>query len=266
MSVCLSPLLPSQVGSLSTALPGATSEGKPFQLRSWNCKAVPLSQESETLLYLWESLSTRRTSCPPRDRVLPALCYRRKGNSTSSKSTGWAALWPCLQILQSQGCTECHYASKGPLSEKKNSVSPLPCPAGLLSPVLSGAVAHSLEARRSLATSDMIYISMLHFTLIDTKGHFKRSFTDKVLYLSYDKTLQQVTIAQQCYDKQQRWVLNSYIGNSGRMSTVSYNGSGWYIRTNIVPVLTKDGTDVSATRFSVSEDNMSWDKNPTEKL
>lgn len=103
---------------------------------------------------------------------------------------------PCFQILQSQGCIECHYASKGPLSEKKNSVSPLLCPAGLLSPLLSNAVGHSLEARCSLAASDLIYISMAHFTLMDTKGHFERFFTEKVLYLSYDKTLQQVSIAQ----------------------------------------------------------------------
>lgn len=47
-----------------------------------------------------------------------------------------------------------------------------------------------------MAASDMIYISVAHFTLMDTKGHFKRSFTEKVLYLSYDKTLQHISVAQ----------------------------------------------------------------------
>lgn len=42
------------------------------------------------------------------------------------------------------------------------------------------------------------------------------------------------------------------------MSAVSYNGSGQYIRTNIIPILTKGGTEVLvATRFSVLEDNVS---------
>lgn len=113
----------------------------------------------------------------------------------------------CFQILQSQGCTECHSASKSPLSEKKSPVSPLPCPAGLLSPLLSSAAGLSLKARCSLTASDMIYISVAHFTLMDTRGHFKRSFTEKVWYLSYDKTLQHISIAQCPYDKQQRWVL-----------------------------------------------------------
>lgn len=51
------------------------------------------------------------------------------------------------------------------------------------------------------------------------------------------------------------------------MSAVSYNGSGQYIRTNIIPILTKGGTEVLvATRFSVLEDNVSWDKNLIEKM
>ena len=50
------------------------------------------------------------------------------------------------------------------------------------------------------------------------------------------------------------------------MNAVSHIGSGHNIRTNIIPVLTKDGTEVSATSFSASEDNVSWSQNHTEKL
>lgn len=62
-------------------------------------------------------------------------------------------------------------------------------------------------------------------------------------------------------------IKGSHKGNFGGVNAVPHIGSGQNIRTNIIPVLTKDGTEVLvATGFYISEDSVSWSQNHTEKL
>lgn len=148
------------------------------------------------------------------------------------------------------------------------------CPAGLLTPSLPNAAGHSLEARCSLTTSDMIYISMAHFTLMDAKGHFKPSFAEKFLYLGCDKTLQHIkrhTVA--LWQAAKMSIRGSCKGTFGGVNTISHFCSVWNTRTSIFPILTKTGIEVlTVTRlfffcffFFISE-GMSWSQNHTEKL
>lgn len=161
--------------SLSTALPGASSEGK---LSSSDPKTVGQCLHIKRVKHFCtcgnhypqgEQAPHHVTDCCL-CCVTGARAAVHPPNPLPEQHYG-----PCFQILQSQGCTECCSASKSPLREKKNPVSLLPCPAGLLPTMLSNAAGHSLEARCSLAASDMA-----HFTLMDTKGHFKRSFRESL--------------------------------------------------------------------------------------
>lgn len=104
-----------------------------------------------------------------------------------------------------------------------------------------------------MTASDVIYISKAHFTLMDAKGHFKLLFVEKVLYLRYDKGTaahKYCTVALRQAAKMS--IKGSYKGSFGGVNAVSHIGSGQNIKTNIIAVLTKDGTEVLvATGFSL---------------
>lgn len=62
-------------------------------------------------------------------------------------------------------------------------------------------------------------------------------------------------------------IKGSYKGNFGRVNAVSHMVLMFWPEPNIILLLTKDGTEILvATSFSVSEDNVSWSQNHTEKL
>lgn len=135
--------------------------------------------------------------------------------------------------------------NSSPLSEIKKKSAKFALPCWPPHPSLPNAAGHSLKARCSLTTSDMIYISMAHFTLMDAKGHFKLSFAEKFLYLGCDKTLQHIkyhTVA--LWQATKMSIKGSCKGTFGGVNTISHFGSVWNTSTSIFPILLKTGMEV----------------------